>query len=223
MENRSPSQAAQAQSKAREALNLTAEQLASAMQNLMQGGQSSGFDQYMQQLQQMAAQQQGLNQQSLMSMGNMSMMQQLAERQLQLRKNLQNIQEGMGNDPRVMGDLGKIGQEMEEVAKGMRQRNPRRDLVEKQERILSRLLDAQRSAHQRDFSKKRTSKTGEEKSFWTGPNGLPTDLGEARNVLYEELLYSLKQNYSREDQALIRAYFEALSNEMNQPQQGAQQ
>lgn len=222
MENRSPARAAQAQAKAREALNLTAEQLASAMQNLMQGGQSSGFEQYMQQLQQMAGQQQGLNQQSMMSMGNMSAMQQLAERQMQLRKNLQNIQEGMGDDPRMMGDLGKIGQEMEEVARGMRQSKPHRDLVEKQERILSRLLDAQRSAQQRDYSKKRTSKTGEENSFWTGPNGLPTDLGEARNVLYEELLYSLKQNYSREDQALIRAYFEALSDEINQPVQGVQ-
>lgn len=223
MESRSPSQAAQAQAKAREALNMTAEQLASAMQNLMQGGQSSGFEQYMQQLQQMAGQQQGLNQQTMMGMGNMSMMQQLAERQMQLRKNLQNIQEGMGDDPRMMGDLGKIGQEMEDVAKAMRQSKPRRDLVEKQERILSRLLDAQRSATQRDFSKKRTSKTGEDQSFWTGPNGLPTDLGEARNVIYEELLYSLKQSYSREDQALIRAYFEALSDQMNNPSaQGAQ-
>lgn len=221
MENRSPAQAAQAQSKAREALNLTAEQLSNAMQNLMQGGQSSGFQQYMEQLQQMAGQQQGLNQQTLMSMGNMSMMQQLAERQLQLRQNLDNIQEGMGDDPRMLGDLGKIGEEMEEVAKSMRQRNPRRDLVEKQERILSRLLDAQRSAHQRDFSKKRTSKTGEEQPFWTGPAGLPTDRGEARNVLYEELLYSLKQSYSREDQVLIRAYIEALSDEMNQPERSA--
>lgn len=214
MENRSPSQAARAQAKAREALNLTAEQLSNAMQNLMQGGQSSGFQQYMEQLQQMAGQQQGLNQQTLMSMGNMSMMQQLAERQLQLRQDLENIQEGMGNDPRMLGDLGKIGEEMEAVAKAMRQRNPRRDLVEKQERILSRLLDAQRSAHQRDFSKKRTSKTGEEQSFWTGPAGLPADRGEARNLLYEELLYSLKQSYSREDQALIRAYIEGLSDEM---------
>ncbi|OIO66105.1 MAG: hypothetical protein AUJ47_01750 [Candidatus Marinimicrobia bacterium CG1_02_48_14] len=223
MESRSPAQAAQAQAKAREALNMTAEQLASAMQNLMQGGQSSGFEQYMQQLQQMAGQQQGLNQQTMMGMGNMSMMQQLAERQMQLKKNLQNIQEGMGDDPRMMGDLGKIGQEMEEVAKAMRQSKPRRDLMEKQERILSRLLDAQRSANQRDFSKKRTSKTGEDQSFWTGPNGLPADLGEARNVIYEELLYSLKQSYSREDQALIRAYFEALSDQMNQSdQQGVQ-
>jgi len=123
----------------------------------------------------------------------------------------------------MMGDLGKIGQEMEEVAKAMRQSKPRRDLMEKQERILSRLLDAQRSANQRDFSKKRTSKTGEDQSFWTGPNGLPADLGEARNVIYEELLYSLKQSYSREDQALIRAYFEALSDQMNQSdQQGVQ-
>lgn len=212
LEARNPRKASEAQSEARTELNRMARQLASAMQNLQQSGQSSGFEQYMEQLQQMTGGQQGLNQETLlqMGMGRQSMMQQLAQRQLQLREALRQIEEGMGSDGRMLGDLGKIGDEMEAVAKELQSRRPSDRVVQQQERILSRLLDAQRSAHQRDYSKKRTSESAELDPLWLGVDGLPEDLGEGRNLLYEEVLRSLQQNYSREEQALIRQYFEQL-------------
>ncbi len=212
LENRNPRQASKAQAAAMEHLNRMARQLANAMQSLQQSGQSSGFDQYMQQLQQMAGNQQGLNQQTMlqMGMGRQSMMQQLAQRQLQLREALRQIEEGLGSDSRMLGDLGKIGEDMEAVAKELQRRRPSERVLQQQEKILSRLLDAQRSAHQRDFSKKRTSETGGWDQAWQGVGDLPEDLGEARNLLYEELLRSLKQGYSREEQNLIREYFENL-------------
>ena len=212
MEDRNPRRAAQNQAASREHLNRMAQQLASAMQNLQQSGQSSGFQQYMQQLQQMAGSQQGLNEQTMMQMGSgsMSMMQQLAERQMQLRESLGRIEQGMGEDGRMLGDLGKIGEDMEAVARELNQRQPSKRVLQQQERILSRLLDAQRSAHQRDYSKKRKSRTGASQPGWQGVTGLPEDLGETRNLLYEEVLHSMRQGYSREEQALIRQYFENL-------------
>ena len=105
---------------------------------------------------------------------------------------------------------------MEAVAKELQKKRPSQKIHEQQERILSRLLDAQRSATQRDYSKKRKSETAENNPFWTGSGKLPEDLGEARNQLYEELIFSLKQSYSREEQALIRAYFNRLEAELNE-------
>jgi len=218
LEARNPRKSAQAQALARESLNRLARQLANSMESLQQSGESSGFSDYMQQLQQMAGQQQGLNQQTMLQlgMGNPSMMQQLAQQQMQLRQSLSQIEQGMGSDSRMLGDLGKIGAEMEEVAKALRSKRPSQQIHDQQERILSRLLDAQRSATQRDFSKKRKSKTGQNDPAWLGARGLPEDRGAARNKLYEELIFSLKQDYTREEQTLIREYFNQLEAELNE-------
>jgi hypothetical protein len=102
------------------------------------------------------------------------------------------------------------------VAKKLQGKRPTQKIHEQQERILSRLLDAQRSATQRDFSKKRKSETAGENQFSLGNKSLPDDLGEARNVLYEELIFSLKQDYDREEQALIREYLNLLEAELNE-------
>lgn len=218
LEARNPRQSSRSQASARESLNRMARQLANSMESLQQSGESSGFSQYMQQLQQMAGQQQGLNQQTMMQMGagNPSMMQQLARQQMQLREALKQIEEGMGSDSRMLGDLGKIGEEMEDVAKKLQGKRPSQKIHEQQERILSRLLDAQRSATKKDFSKKRKSETAGANPIWTGSDKLPDDLGQTRNLLYEELIFSLKQNYSREEQALIREYFNRLEEEISE-------
>ncbi|MEA3288207.1 MAG: DUF4175 family protein [Candidatus Marinimicrobia bacterium] len=218
LEARNPRKSSQAQAAARESLNRMARQLANSMESLQQSGEASGFGDYMQQLMQMAGQQQGLNQQTMMQlgMGSPSMMQQLARQQLQLREALSQIENGMGSDSRMLGDLGKIGEEMEAVAKELKRKRPSQKIHEQQERILSRLLDAQRSATKRDFSKKRKSETAGQNPFWLGSGALPEDLGEARNILYEELIFSLKQGYSREEQALIREYFNRLEAELNE-------
>ncbi len=217
LEARNPRNASKSQAAARESLNKMARQLASSMESLEQSGESSGFSEFMKQLQQMAGQQQGLNQQTMMKMGmgSPSMMQQLAQQQMQLRDALSKIEQGMGSDSRMLGDLGKIGDEMEAVARELRAKRPSQKIHEQQERILNRLLDAQRSATERDYSKKRKSETAEQNPFWTGKGSLPEDLGEARNQLYEELIFSLKQGYSREEQALIREYFNRLEAELN--------
>ncbi|MCF7808661.1 MAG: hypothetical protein K9M49_04075 [Candidatus Marinimicrobia bacterium] len=218
MEARNPRKSAEAQAQARENLNRMALQIAQSMNTLQQSGESSGLSDYLQQLENMAGQQQGLNQETLMQMGMgaNSMMQELARRQLQLRDALSQMEQGMGSDSRMLGDLGKIGEEMEAVAKELQKKRPSQKVHEQQERILNRLLDAQRSATQKDFSKKRKAETAGSNRVWQGVGALPDDLGEARNMLYEELLYSLKQDYDREEKQLIREYLNQLEELLNE-------
>ena len=217
MEARNPRKSSQSQMQARENLNRMAMQISNAMAALEQSGEASGLSDYLQQLQSMAGQQQGLNQQTLMQMGmgSNAMMQELARRQLQLRETLSQIEQGMGSDSRMLGDLGKIGEEMEAVAKELKKERPSQRVHQQQERILSRLLDAQRSATQRDFSKKRKSETAGSGQDWRSAASLPDDLGETRNLLYEELLYSLKQDYDRAEKQVIREYLNQVEEQLN--------
>ncbi|MCG8608038.1 hypothetical protein MJD09_24020, partial [bacterium] len=82
--------------------------------------------------------------------------------------------------------------------------------VNRQKRILSRLLDAQRSVHNRDFSRKRKAETGKQYDVLS-PQALPSDLLTRKDRLKNELLKALKEGYSKDYLDLIRKYFDSLS------------
>jgi len=81
--------------------------------------------------------------------------------------------------------------------------------LHRQERILSRMLDAQKSLHQRNYTQRRESQTGED-IVRKSPEALPEDLGEQKNVIQQALIRALNQPYPREYETLIRAYFKSL-------------
>jgi len=83
------------------------------------------------------------------------------------------------------------------------------ETLNKQERILSRLLDASVSMNERDFEKKRESKTGTQ---YKRPSPLPIDLTtqEGKSKVMSEQQRALQQGYSKDYELLIRRYFEAL-------------
>ena len=57
--------------------------------------------------------------------------------------------------------------------------NVNKKTIERQERILSRMLDSQRSLSQRDYSEKRTSKTAKEFSVSNNTN-IPFNYGDEK-------------------------------------------
>jgi hypothetical protein len=217
MEERNPSQAARAASQATAALNMTALELMAAMQELQASGSSSGFENYLEQLKKMAGQQQGLNDDTQMlgagsPGGNQFSMQQLAARQQQIRQSLQQLQEQVQGGNKQSGDLGGIAKDMDEVIRDLQNNQVLRRTIERQQRILSRLLDAQKSLRTQDFKEERQSKTGTEIER-VSPVGLPANLGERRTFLQENLEKALRAGYSKEYEELIRRYFEELSQE----------
>ena len=83
------------------------------------------------------------------------------------------------------------------------------ELIQSQEKILSKLLDAQRSINQRDFEERRESRAG--KDFKRRPPGEIYWEEEGReNKMREELIKAIKEGYSHDYEELIRKYFEAL-------------
>jgi hypothetical protein len=217
MEERDATTAAQAARQATGAINQTALELINSMNNLQASGSASGFEEYLKQLQQMAGAQQGINDDTqLLSVGQdgtQSGIRKLAVRQQQLRQSLEQLRDEIGNSSKSGGDLNGIAKDMDEVIKDLQQNRVLRETLERQQRILTRLLDAQKSLRTQDFKKERISKTGADANR-ESPQQLPGDLGEKRSLLQENLEKALKEGYTLENEELIRQYFELLSKEI---------
>lgn len=170
----------------------------------------------MQRLQGMSAMQRGINQ-GTRNMGSLGQqeaaaMARLAGEQGRARKSLEQLAREAsraGELSKLLGDLNKTAQEMREVQTDLAQGSIRPETLRKQERILSRLLDSQRSLQERDYEQKRKAETarGYERDRLPG-----TDLSsvQAKEQLRQDLLRAMEQGYSSDYQAIIRNYFELL-------------
>jgi hypothetical protein len=139
----------------------------------------------------------------------------LAGEQGVVRKSMEQLAReaaASGDLKRMLGDLGSIAQEMREVQTDLAQGNVNPETLQKQERILSRLLDSQRSARERDYEKRRQSTPGQNVAS-PSPGQIDLSTQEGRNKLRRDLLKALEQGSSRDYEELIRKYFDALEQE----------
>lgn len=228
MEGRDPGGASQSQNEAMSALNRAAMMMGSALNGLQSGGQGGmGMSGLMGRLQQMMGQQAGVNQgtQSAMGMGQgqnqmlsaqqQSEYQRLSNQQGAVRKSLEELSQeakNSGDYSKLLGDLDKIAQEMKEVESDLAQSNVNPETVRKEDHILSRLLDSQRSTRERDYEKRRKAEAGKTYQH-ASPGEIDLATQEGKDKLREELLKVLQGRYSKDYEDLIRRYFEELEKE----------
>jgi uncharacterized phage infection (PIP) family protein YhgE len=225
LQNRNSNAAADEQADAMKSINQGAKLLKESAEAMMQGGQQGGgggMMSLMQQLGKISGQQMSLNnmaqqlmngQNGQMSSQTMQMMQRLAQQQEMIKKSLQELSKEAasgGSTKRLSSALDPITQQMEEVVTEMRTQKLDDGLVQKQERILSRLLDAQLSVNERDFEKERESNTGKNVS---GRSPKETGKQSNDNKLRDELINSMREAYIKDYEALIRKYLEKLGAE----------
>ncbi len=217
LEQRNGSSATGNQEDAMASLNQGADLMQGAMEALAQGGgEGMGMAGFMQRLKQMSGMQQGINQ-GTQQAGGMTQEQaaslaRLAGEQGMVRKSLQELQReaaSAGELHKMLGDLTGIANEMREVQTDLAQGNVNPETVRKQDRILSRLLDAQRSTQERDFEKTRRAQTGRDISK-KSPAAVDLSTQEAKDKLRRDLLRAMQQGYTRDYEEMIRKYFEAL-------------
>ena len=216
--------AGESQNFAMQGLNEAALGLFNSIENMQKSGSASGFEQFMQMMQQMAGKQQGLNQQGLqLALGQMAaaaqqqMMQQMMKGQKGLRKSLEQlISEMRQSGEKGLGDLNGIAQEMEEVIKDLQKNKYNQKTQDRQQKILSRMLDSQVSMTQRGEKEERKSSSAELGLTYAGPGGLPSNLGQRKNLALKALNSSMKAGYSKEHQTMIKRYFNYLSKDHSQ-------
>jgi len=207
--------AARMQGGAMESLNEAAQQVQASMQAMMQaGGQGMGMGGLMQQLQSMSEMQQGINQgtrQLGMGQRQGAEMARLAGEQGRARKSLEELAREASKESdlsRLLGDLNETAKEMREVQTDLAGGQIRPETLRRQERILSRLLDSQRSMNERDYEKKRTSETADSYQREHEPGSLSD--AQAREQLRRDLLRAMEQGYSTDYESIIRNYFDLL-------------
>jgi len=206
------------QQQAMKSLNESAMAIYQSMNAMQMSGSASGYEQFLQQMQNMAGQQQGINDQSMqLAMGQMAasaqqgLMQRLLQEQRDVRKSLQQLMNEMNRSgEQGLGDVGGIAEEMDEVLNDLERKKITRKTVDRQQRILSRMLDSQKSMTQRGEKEERKSDTGEQ-FVTTGPSGLPADMGQRKTLTTEAMNRALKAGYPRDYQTMIRRYFNAIS------------
>lgn len=244
--NRNGQQAAQQQGQAMSSMNKAAMQMQQAMQGMKgqgegqegegedgQDGEGEGNKKgkgkngkspggFMQRLQQMAGQQQQINQ----GMQNMQRLQsgqngqptpqqqaemgRLAAQQgkaMQAMQELAKEQQEQVGGKKGLGSLEKIAQEMKEVMTDMETGAITDETIKRQDKILSRLLDATLSMNERDYEKKRESKSGQD-IMKKSPGILQNGLQQFNN---SNSLEENKVQFTKDYEKIIRLYLDELS------------
>jgi chromosome segregation ATPase len=174
-------------------------------------------------MQQMTDQQRGLNQEtsqiplpsanpSSLPLEARAQMARLAAEQQQIRKGLDELQQEVEEGGEVVGKLDQILEDMRQVERDLERAELSPETREKQEKILSRMLDAQRSIRERGYRRDRRSRSGTETPA-ASPEDVPRTLTEMRERVKEDPVREQGLVVPPEYEELIRSYYRSLTGE----------
>jgi hypothetical protein len=167
-----------------------------------------------QSLQNLAQQQQGINQstedysnmlQEMMYPGQ-GELQGLAQEQAGVQKSLEELFKEQAESSNLLGRLDKLAVEIKEAVKKLEKGELDEELKRRQHRILNRLLDAEKSLYTQDFSNQRKAETGED-VLRKSPSAL--NLNRDNNTLSEQEKLMLEK-YPPQYEEMIKSYFRAI-------------
>jgi hypothetical protein len=221
------------QGKAKESLDNAAKMLGDMLDKMgkQQGKGNKGdgkMGQLMQKLAQLIGQQQGVNGKmdkmgqngqtgkdgkggkEEMSQIQKEQMDRLRIDQMQIQKSLEELNEEFEKEKqrsgeKLLGDMKEVQKDMQESIRQMSEYNVDTKLLERQNRIISRMLDAQLSQREKDFEQKRESKPGENVSRQS-PKEVVISGPRTVNSLKEDLLRLEKESFTEDYEALIIEY-----------------
>jgi hypothetical protein len=153
---------------------------------------------------------QRLSEQMEMGAGDPEELRRLAEEQARIREQIERIAEQDEREQKLLGRLDQVQREMREVEETLAAGGLTGELEEKQIRILSRMLDAQRSINRRDFDPARESRPGVD-VVRRSPGELPADLLRSTDRLRLDLLKAEADRYPAQYRAFIESYLRTLN------------
>lgn len=204
-------------------LNVTASKLMEASKNAQKSCSGSGMEQMFEKMKGMCDKQSSINQETeklgqcqsgalTLSFSQQSTLQRLAAEQEAVRKALSELESEFGNRSEIPGRLDEIGKEMKKVVEDFERMQVDQGTLDRQQKILSRLLDAEKSLKERDYSKQRRAEVGEDVSR-PSPKDLSSELTQGEEKATDDLLRFMQEAYPKEYEQLIKDYFKALSEE----------
>lgn len=206
-------------------LNNLALLLSDLLDQLMNSSSSSSgggmsMEQMIQQLQEMAMQQDQLNQAleeffgqspgERMSADMQERLRQIAGQQEMMRRQLTEMARERDLASQLAGDLERIAEQMAESIQELQTGQVNRPTHQRQQQILTRLLDASRSLQERGEEERREGRRSTDIER-VSPGELQDYL--TQDALRRALMDALESGYTKDYQALIQRYFELLRNQ----------
>ena len=133
--------------------------------------------------------------------------QRLAEEEGRLADNLKRLISTNDEAQKRANSLGRMADELDEISRKLKNNRIDNNLIDKQKRILSRMLDAQKSIHKKGFSKKRKSEISEKNFMGTKKS----DGQKFDEIKLKSLLKDSEKSYPIEYQKLIDEYLKKLN------------
>ncbi|MGD8868471.1 MAG: hypothetical protein PVI01_12610 [Gemmatimonadales bacterium] len=197
-----------------EALNELAYRLMLATDAASMAQSGTGMQEALEQLAQLAEQQGELNAQATgidatdMSALIMQRLRELAQRQRAVARELEDLNRSLGPKGQVLGELDAMSREAEDLARELERGRLDERLVERQNRLFQRLLDAGRTLERDEFDKERRAERPEGVEVLR-PGALPEDVlrGAEFPLPNEEALRQYPPAFRR----LILEYFDRLN------------
>lgn len=193
------------------------------IQNSSGGGSGSGapmsMQQMMEQLRQSGQSQQQLNQQlqnlindmqgDRLNQDQMERLNQIARQQNAIRKQIQQLQQSgsMEQGDKLGSELERMIEDMENTINDLRGGVADPTMIQRQQNILSRMLQAENSLQERDKEEKREGNTAQGVQ---NPDAPPMTLEELEKQIRERLRDPDYTRFSSDYQRLIERYFELL-------------
>ena len=184
------------------------------------GGGGMSAEQLTEQLQQMSGEQARLNQMmqdmindmagERLMQDQMERLDQMARQQNEIRRQLRQLQQEGGFSPgdQLSSELERLAEQMEDAINDLRGGvTEERVLVQRQQNILSRMLQAERALNERDEDEERR---GEEATDVERISPSELTLETLREEIERRMLQSDDTRFTREYQELIRQYFRIL-------------
>lgn len=185
------------------------ENLKNQMQQQASQGMGDSLNQIadgQEQLNQMTERLQGQIGKQGMSSQTQEYLEELAFQQEMIKKNLENFINNFQQAGKLLGDLNQAAKEMKDIQKKLKSKKIDQDVLDKQKRVLKRLLDSEKSLYVEDKAKKRKADTAK-----TYKASSPAELKEEK-VEYKNKTYYFHMNkYPIEYKKLIDDYFKVLN------------
>lgn len=190
-------------------------------ESMMKSSSGVGFEEAFQQMTELAKAQGALNEKTagmfpLPLSGRPGREQYLTEQLLRMAAEQQRIQRGLealqddfSAGSGLLGRVDQLVEEMKKVARDMSKGEISKKTLEQQRQIYSRLLDAEKSLRNRDFSRKREAERPEP-YMPSSPPPLSQNIFRDDDLSGEGIFHMAEENYPEGYRDAIRAYFDEL-------------
>ena len=202
-------------------LNNSAKNIIKTINEMQESRKTTGYEEFLKRMSDISNQQNSINEQGMnLALGqyaaNMqqSIMKDMLSKQMRNKKSLNELIQELNNTSNINSEsLNGIIDEMNKVINNLKNNKYDQITYDRQQKILSRMLDSQKSITKRgEEEKERKSVTALQKNYINNTNS-DEDFGQNNTMILDAMNEALSSGFSAEYQKMIRRYFNSMLKE----------